>query len=56
MIVKPVDRKYMGGMKLPAGIEPEEWDAFHNIVAIDELNRYIHITQCGGANLRQKSN
>ncbi len=28
-----------GGIKLPAGIEPEEWDAFCDYVVLDELNR-----------------
>lgn len=23
----------------PAGIKPEEWDAFHNVVVVDELSR-----------------
>lgn len=40
MIVKPAKPEYMGGIKLPAGIKPEEWDVFHNIVAVDEMNRY----------------
>lgn len=31
----------MGGLSLPAGIEPEEWDVFHNLVVVDELNRLV---------------
>ncbi|OJD19654.1 hypothetical protein AJ78_00386 [Emergomyces pasteurianus Ep9510] len=38
-IIKPTKREYMGGLSLPAGIEPEEWDVFHNLVMTDELNR-----------------
>ncbi|PGH09099.1 hypothetical protein GX51_00853 [Blastomyces parvus] len=38
-IVKPTKREYMGGLSLPAGIAPEDWDVFHNLVAADELNR-----------------
>ncbi|KAL2374896.1 acyl-CoA dehydrogenase [Blastomyces gilchristii SLH14081] len=38
-IIKPTKREYMGGLSLPAGIEPEEWDIFHNLVVADELNR-----------------
>ncbi|EEH36596.1 acyl-CoA dehydrogenase [Paracoccidioides lutzii Pb01] len=38
-IIKPTKREYMGGVSLPAGIEPEEWDEFHNLIVVDELNR-----------------
>ncbi|KAK2741196.1 hypothetical protein FQN55_008459 [Onygenales sp. PD_40] len=38
-IIKPTKREYMGGISLPAGIEPEDWDAFHNLIVADELNR-----------------
>lgn len=31
----------MGGMPMPAGIEPEKWDVFHNLVVNDELSRYV---------------
>lgn len=39
-IIKPCKRVYMGGMTMPAGIEPEKWDVFHNLVVNDELSRY----------------
>lgn len=29
----------MGDQKLPAGIKPDEWDAFHDLVACDEITR-----------------
>ncbi|TKA71099.1 hypothetical protein B0A49_03251 [Cryomyces minteri] len=29
----------MGGLQLPAGIPPDEWDGFHTIIVVDELNR-----------------
>lgn len=30
----------MGGLALPGGIKPEEWDTFHSIILNDELYRY----------------
>ncbi|WEW57687.1 hypothetical protein PRK78_003154 [Emydomyces testavorans] len=38
-ITKPTKREYMGGISLPAGIEPETWDVFHDLVVNDELSR-----------------
>ncbi|KAI1933192.1 hypothetical protein LOZ58_004487 [Ophidiomyces ophidiicola] len=38
-IVKPTKREYMGGISMPAGIEPEKWDVFHTLVVNDELSR-----------------
>ncbi|PGG97631.1 hypothetical protein AJ79_09141 [Helicocarpus griseus UAMH5409] len=38
-IIKPTKREYMGGLSLPAGIEPEDWDVFHNLVVADEMHR-----------------
>lgn len=29
----------MGGISLPAGIAPGEWDVFHTLIVADELNR-----------------
>lgn len=40
-ITKPTQREYMGGLSLPAGIDPEDWDVFHNLVTTDELNRLV---------------
>ena len=42
----PVPREYLGDIKLPADIAPQDWDAFHDFVLIDEM------TRCGylGAN------
>ncbi|DAA76088.1 TPA_exp: Uncharacterized protein A8136_1125 [Trichophyton benhamiae CBS 112371] len=31
--------EYMGGISLPAGIAPGEWDIFHTLIVADELNR-----------------
>ncbi|KAH8652654.1 acyl-CoA dehydrogenase/oxidase [Tricladium varicosporioides] len=31
--------KYMDNIKLPAGIKPEDWDGFHDLVCIDEIAR-----------------
>jgi alkylation response protein AidB-like acyl-CoA dehydrogenase len=28
-----------GSIELPGGIQPEEWDAFHDLVCIDEIAR-----------------
>ncbi|MCO5590202.1 hypothetical protein L7F22_044171 [Adiantum nelumboides] len=28
-----------GGQKLPGNVEPEDWDAFHDMIMIDELSR-----------------
>ncbi|KAL5317007.1 hypothetical protein ACEPPN_016060 [Leptodophora sp. 'Broadleaf-Isolate-01'] len=30
---------YIGNIKLPGGIQPEQWDAFHDLVCIDEIAR-----------------
>jgi alkylation response protein AidB-like acyl-CoA dehydrogenase len=38
-IFPPVDTKYLGGLKLPAGIEPANWDGFHDLIVIDEIAR-----------------
>lgn len=40
-IVHPPKREYMGGLTLPGGIAPEEWDTFHSIILNDELYRYV---------------
>ncbi|KAM5467910.1 hypothetical protein MauCBS54593_005192 [Microsporum audouinii] len=31
--------EYMGGVSLPANIEPAKWDVFHTLIVADELNR-----------------
>ncbi|EEH45394.2 uncharacterized protein PADG_01544 [Paracoccidioides brasiliensis Pb18] len=38
-IIRPTKREYMGGVSMPAGIEPEEWDEFHSLIVVDELSR-----------------
>tara|TARA_R110002060_G_scaffold38641_2_gene49919 strand:- start:93 stop:539 length:447 start_codon:yes stop_codon:yes gene_type:complete len=30
---------YIGDIKLPGGIRPDQWDAFHDLVCIDEIAR-----------------
>lgn len=44
--VYPLAKDYLKGIKLPAGIEPSEWDAFHDFILIDELMRcgYLGVT------------
>ncbi|KAK2747331.1 hypothetical protein FQN57_002229 [Myotisia sp. PD_48] len=44
-VTKPTKEEYMGGVSLPAGIKPEEWDIFHSLIVSDELSR----TGFGGA-------
>lgn len=53
-IFPPVDTKYLGGLKLPAGIEPAKWDGFHDLIVIDEIARcgflgVIWALGCGNA-------
>ncbi|GAA5876614.1 hypothetical protein JCM8547_002422 [Rhodosporidiobolus lusitaniae] len=31
--------EYAEGVPVPGGINPEEWDAFHNLILVDELSR-----------------
>ncbi|KAI1374310.1 acyl-CoA dehydrogenase [Hypoxylon crocopeplum] len=31
--------RYLGDTQLPGGITPEEWDSFHDLIAIDEMAR-----------------
>lgn len=35
----PLASEYLGGQRLPAGINPQEWDGFHDLIVIDELAR-----------------
>ncbi|KAL4890268.1 acyl-CoA dehydrogenase/oxidase [Aspergillus ambiguus] len=35
----PLAANYLDGQRLPADINPREWDAFHDLVVIDELAR-----------------
>ncbi|GAA5935702.1 hypothetical protein JCM10213_003665 [Rhodosporidiobolus nylandii] len=31
--------EFAQGLPVPGGIDPEEWDAFHNLILVDELSR-----------------
>lgn len=31
--------KYLGSVQLPGGINPAEWDGFHDLICIDEIAR-----------------
>ncbi|GAA5980538.1 hypothetical protein JCM11641_006673 [Rhodosporidiobolus odoratus] len=31
--------EYAQGIPVPGGIEPEDWDSFHNLILVDELSR-----------------
>lgn len=31
--------EYAGDLPVPGGVKPEEWDAFHDFVVVDELSR-----------------
>lgn len=42
-IVHPADARYTGGLPLPGGVKPEEWDLFHSIIMNDELNRCVDL-------------
>lgn len=35
----PLAGDYLKGQKLPAGINAQEWDGFHDLVLIDEIAR-----------------
>ncbi|KAL3460202.1 acyl-CoA dehydrogenase/oxidase [Aspergillus heterothallicus] len=35
----PLAASYVGGQRLPGGIAPEKWDAFHDLILIDEIAR-----------------
>lgn len=37
--VFPLAADYLDGISLPAGIKPSEWDAFHDLVFMDEIAR-----------------
>ncbi|KAJ1324045.1 acyl-CoA dehydrogenase [Microdochium nivale] len=37
--VYPLARDHIGSQRLPADISPYEWDAFHDLIVIDELAR-----------------
>ncbi|KAI9166311.1 Acyl-CoA dehydrogenase AFT10-1 [Paramyrothecium foliicola] len=37
--VFPLAREYLTGQRLPGDVEPREWDAFHDLIVIDELAR-----------------
>lgn len=30
---------YIGDVKLPGGLSPQEWDGFHDLICIDEIAR-----------------
>jgi len=34
-----LDDEYTHGINVPGGVDPGEWDAFHNLVVVDELSR-----------------
>jgi alkylation response protein AidB-like acyl-CoA dehydrogenase len=35
----PLAAGHVGGQRLPGGIAPEKWDAFHDLILIDEIAR-----------------
>lgn len=35
----PLAADYLNGQRLPGGVNPREWDGFHDLVVIDELAR-----------------
>lgn len=37
--VFPLAAEYLDGQTLPAGIDPAEWDGFHDLIVIDEIAR-----------------
>jgi alkylation response protein AidB-like acyl-CoA dehydrogenase len=37
--VFPLAADYLDGQKLPAGIDPADWDGFHDLIIIDEIAR-----------------
>jgi alkylation response protein AidB-like acyl-CoA dehydrogenase len=37
--VYPLAAEYLNGQRLPGGVEPHEWDGFHDLVVIDEIAR-----------------
>jgi hypothetical protein len=47
-------KQYLGDIKLPGGLSPDEWDNFHDLIAIDEIARcgslgVIWALGCGNA-------
>ncbi|GAB7349141.1 hypothetical protein MBLNU459_g8083t1 [Dothideomycetes sp. NU459] len=49
-IPHPPRKEYMGGLTLPGGVAPEEWDTFHSLVLNDELNRVAYTGVLWGLN------
>jgi alkylation response protein AidB-like acyl-CoA dehydrogenase len=39
----PLAGDYIGGQRLPGDIDSREWDAFHDLIVIDELARCGHL-------------
>lgn len=40
LLINPSEtREYLGEIKLPGQVSPEEWDGFHDLIAIDEMAR-----------------
>lgn len=37
--IYPLATEYLQGQRLPADIKPSEWDAFHDLIFIDEIAR-----------------
>lgn len=44
--VYPLAKDYLTGITLPAGIKPGDWDAFHNMILVDELMRCGYLGVC----------
>ena len=52
--IYPPPSRYMGDIRLPGGIRSEDWDAFHDMILIDEVARcgylgVIWALTCGNA-------
>ena len=41
--VYPMPTGHLGGIRLPGGVKPEEWDGFHDLVVLDEIARCGHL-------------
>ena len=39
MINSPPLEAYLDGLKLPAGVPPQEWDEFHTLTVNDQMSR-----------------
>lgn len=41
--IYPLAADYLGDLSLPGGIKPTEWDAFHDLIFMDEIARCGHL-------------